>query len=168
MKVILMTGTPGTGKTTTCKRIKRELKKIEKTVKILNVSELIKKEELFEAYDADMETHIIDDAHVRRRVKNIINSCRKDYLLIETHTVSTIPRNAIDRAIVLTAETSVLYDRLTERNYPKCKIEENIDCEIMQVVYEEAVQRFGLEKTICFQSPLENEAFLQILETLKD
>lgn len=44
--------------------------------------------------------------------------------------------------LVLRAETSVLFDRLTERGYSDAKRSENIECEIMQICLEEAMEVF--------------------------
>ena len=52
------------------------------------------------------------------------------------------PEEHIDLVVVLRCETSLLYDRLTERNYSKSKLDENIDAEIMQVILEEANSAF--------------------------
>lgn len=73
--------------------------------------------------------------------------------ILETHSVSVVPKQAIDLVFVLrTADTSIYYDRLAARKYPAAKIEENVDCEIMQVVWMEAVERFGEEAVTVFIS----------------
>ncbi len=40
--------------------------------------------------------------------------------------------------VVLTTDNSILYSRLEARGYPQAKISENVQCEIMNVVVEEA------------------------------
>ena len=40
------------------------------------------------------------------------------------------------------AETSVLFDRLTSRGYSDAKRSENIECEIMQICLEEAMESY--------------------------
>lgn len=44
--------------------------------------------------------------------------------------------------LVLTADTQVLYDRLVARGYSEKKVQENMECEIMQVVQESAVESY--------------------------
>jgi adenylate kinase len=44
--------------------------------------------------------------------------------------------------LVLRAETSVLFDRLTSRGYSDEKRSENIECEIMQICLEEAMESY--------------------------
>lgn len=113
-------------------------------MKIINVSDLVVSESLFSEYDDDLNSAIIDEKKLRRRLKDLVDALTSftETIVIECHAVGCIPRKLVDQVIVLQANTDVLYDRLCERNYPKRKIDENMDCEIMQVVLEEAVDRF--------------------------
>lgn len=49
------------------------------------------------------------------------------------------------QVIVLQADNTILYDRLVARGYSQKKIEENVECEIMQVVAEEAADSYSKE-----------------------
>jgi adenylate kinase len=40
--------------------------------------------------------------------------------------------------VVLQTDNSVLYERLEQRGYPAAKISENVECEIMMVLLQEA------------------------------
>ena len=51
----------------------------------------------------------------------------------------------IDLVLVLTTDNTLLYDRLTERGYTGQKLTENVECEIMQVVFEEARESYAEE-----------------------
>lgn len=55
------------------------------------------------------------------------------------------PRSWIDLVIVLRTDSTRLYDRLTARQYPERKLQENLDSEIMQVLLEEARQSYDEE-----------------------
>lgn len=57
---ILITGTPGTGKTT----LASTLASMEPRMSHINVSELVKKKGLHEGHDADWDTYIIDEEKV--------------------------------------------------------------------------------------------------------
>jgi adenylate kinase len=52
------------------------------------------------------------------------------------------PERWFDLVLVLTAETHVLFDRLTQRGYSQRKIQENVECEIMRVIEESAVDNY--------------------------
>lgn len=43
---------------------------------------------------------------------------------------------------MLTADTQVLYDRLAQRGYTDKKVQENMECEIMQIVQESAMESY--------------------------
>lgn len=62
--------------------------------------------------------------------------------IIDSHMCEIYPESWIDLVVVLRCETSMLYDRLMKRNYPKAKVDENIDAEIMQTVLEEAMTSY--------------------------
>ena len=47
-------------------------------------------------------------------------------------------RRWFDLVVVLTTDNSILYDRLQGRGYRPEKVQENVQCEIMNVVVEEA------------------------------
>jgi adenylate kinase len=58
---------------------------------------------------------------------------------------------------VLRCNSTVLYDRLTARNYSAKKMEENMDAEIMQVLLEEAREGFDQEIVVELQSSSLND-----------
>lgn len=50
-----------------------------------------------------------------------------------------------DLVVVLQADNTVLYERLEKRGYAQNKISENVECEIMMVVLEEAMESYKEE-----------------------
>ena len=146
MKYILITGTPGTGKSTFSEQLRVNFTSRGMTVCTVLVNDLIKSEKLYEEYDSHFDTYIIDDRKVRRFLESYLSSLSADFCIIETHTVTTLPKKIIDYVVVLTARTDVLFDRLQARHYSKEKVDENMECEIMRIVLEEAVERFGSSK----------------------
>ena len=53
-------------------------------------------------------------------------------------------RGRFDVVVCLRTDNTVLYDRLQKRAYSQKKITENIECEIMQVLLEEARESYDL------------------------
>ncbi len=47
--------------------------------------------------------------------------------------------------MVLRADTNIIYDRLLARGYHKKKLDENMECEIMQIVLEAARESYAHE-----------------------
>ena len=51
-------------------------------------------------------------------------------------------RRWFDLVIVLTTDNAILYERLEKRGYDQKKISENVQCEIMAVIVEEARESY--------------------------
>ena len=58
------------------------------------------------------------------------------------------------KVLVLRASNTVLFDRLTARGYAAAKVAENVECEIMQVILDEAKESYAAE--IVHEMPSEN------------
>jgi adenylate kinase len=140
-KKILLCGTPGTGKSYIVGLVASSLGE-HRSLKIINTSDLVCEEKIYSRLDEHMDSFIIEERKLKKRLKGLIKEVTSDILIIESHSVDSIPRNMIDRIIVLKTSTDIHFDRLKLRGYSNPKIQENIDCEIMQVVYEDVINRF--------------------------
>ncbi len=211
MKTIIITGTPGTGKTTLAKRLAKRL-----NYHYIDVNKLISKYKLSEGYDSKRRTKIIDinklnkkiigvmvffkmsanrkaisdDMSERERrselshvtaqkpkvfdkynfigiapmssarraklIKKIILNIRsnnKDALknvkkikkytgiIIDSHLSHYLPRKYVDFCIVTKCDIKELNKRLKKKKFHKGKIQENIQAEIFDVCYNEALER---------------------------
>eukprot|EP00884_Botryococcus_braunii_P016784 jgi/Botrbrau1/378/Bobra.110_2s0033.1 len=141
---VLITGTPGTGKTTMCEAV------AERTcLKHVNISELVKAEQLHEGWDPEHEAYILDEDKVVDALEDMIED---GGVLVEYHSCDFFPERWFDLVIVLQTDNTILYERLQNRNYPQKKISENVTCEIMNVVVEEARESFREEIVHVLQS----------------
>lgn len=77
--------------------------------------------------------------------------------IIDYHSCEMFPERWFDLVLVLTADTRVLYDRLAARGYDAKKLNENMECEIMQVVAESARESYadGIVHVLSSNSPEE-------------
>jgi broad-specificity NMP kinase len=57
-----------------------------------------------------------------------------------------------DLVVALTCDNTIIYDRLAARGYSANKIQENVECEIMQVVVEEARESYQPEILVILTS----------------
>ena len=73
---ILVTGTPGTGKSTTCEQIAEAT-----GLKHLNLGQLVKEQELHCGWDEEFQCHIIDEDKVCFLLPCLVH-CHKYYVLI--------------------------------------------------------------------------------------
>lgn len=131
---ILITGTPGTGKTQTSQLAAEQTGLIH-----LNVGDLVKKNECFESRDEEFDTYIVDEDKLCDVMEPIMD---KGGNIVDYHSGEFFPERWFDLVLVLRTNTDILYDRLTERGYNEKKRSENVECEIMQVVLEEAKESY--------------------------
>ncbi|KAJ8657331.1 hypothetical protein O0I10_006884 [Lichtheimia ornata] len=134
---ILVTGTPGTGKTTTSEAIANAT-----GLQHINVGELVKRKQLHEGYLAEYDTHILDEDKLIDEMEDMMQEGGK---VVDFHTCEIFPERWFDLVLVLRADTSPLYDRMEKRGYNQRKLQENIECEIMQVVLESARESYAQE-----------------------
>jgi adenylate kinase len=135
---ILITGTPGCGKTATCQRI-AELTGL----KHLEVSDLVKAEGWHEGWDEEHQSYTLDEDKMLDGLEDILAECGG--AVVDFHSCDLFPERWFDLVLVLRATNTVLFDRLTERGYGDKKVAENVECEIMQVVLEEARESYAAE-----------------------
>ncbi|KAF8167959.1 P-loop containing nucleoside triphosphate hydrolase protein [Crassisporium funariophilum] len=134
--VIIITGTPGTGKSTHASLLVNESPV---PLKNINVSEWVKERGLFEEYDAEWQSYTVDEDRVRG-------------LILDWHTCEVFPERWADLVVVLRCDHSKIWDRLEKRGYPLKKIQENNEAEIMEVVLEEARSSYPAEIVVELQS----------------
>jgi adenylate kinase len=72
--------------------------------------------------------------------------------IVDYHSCDFFPERWFDLVLVLTSTTEVLYDRLQSRGYSQKKIDENMECEIMQIVAESAAESYQAEIVHCVPS----------------
>lgn len=150
---ILVAGTPGCGKTTLCKSIINIISNSEITRNSnfthYPISELCKSHEWYTCRDDVVDAWILNEKKMLRELKPHIKcgGC-----IVDFHGCDLFPENWFDLIIILTTNNTILYDRYLERGYNKEKITENIECEIMHVVQEEARYHFGDDRCIILTS----------------
>ncbi|CEP11794.1 hypothetical protein [Parasitella parasitica] len=137
---ILVTGTPGTGKTTTSEMIAEKC-----GLEHINVGEIIKSNKFYGAYIEEFDTHELDEDKLLDELEEMLKDGGK---VVDFHTCEIFPERWFDLVLVLRADTSCLYDRMVERGYKKAKIDENMSCEILQVVLETARESYAPEIVI--------------------
>ncbi len=135
MKVYIVTGTAGTGKTVLAKKISKE-----KKAEYINGNQIVKKYNLSVGYDNKRKCEIIDEDKFCDKLKEIISNSKKN-LVIDSLLSHYLDPKYVDKCFVTKCNIKELRKRLKERKYSKEKIEENIEAEIMDVCYNEALKK---------------------------
>ncbi len=129
MKIVIISGTPGTGKTSVSKIITKKL-----NAKMISLNEMVLSNNLTLSYDHKRETAVIDTERIIEHVKRLVNACSRDninILIIESHFSDIIPNELIDYPIVLRCHPDELIKRLNKKHYTYEKIFENVQTEIL-------------------------------------
>jgi len=164
VRVIVITGTPGVGKTSVSAALASRI-----DAHLVSLGELIKRERLYRGFDRRRGTLIADIEKVSRRVKEIISSSRKD-VIIEGHLAAdVVPAEEASIVFVLRRDPEELKRILEERAYGEKKIFENLAAEILDVCLFDAVKKFGIEKVceIDVTSRSVDEVVQEILDVLR-
>ena len=133
-KLIVITGTPGTGKSTVAKALAPTLQ-----LTRLNLHHYYK--QISDKYNTKKKCYDINFTKLKRLVqKKLIES--KNGLIIDSHIAHRLPRKLVDICIVLTCfDLKKLQQRLQKRKYFQKKIRENLESEIFQVCLTQAQEQ---------------------------
>jgi adenylate kinase len=113
-------------------------------MKHLNVGEIIKENKCYEGRDEEMDTNILDEDKLLDVMEVLVEEAAEEGVgaVADFHSCEIFPERWFDLVLVLRTRTDVLFDRLTTRGYSKKKRSENMECEIMQVVLDEAKEAY--------------------------
>ncbi|KAG4186492.1 hypothetical protein ERO13_A08G047300v2 [Gossypium hirsutum] len=132
---ILVTGTPGTGKTTTSSALAEAT-----NLRHINIGDLVKEKNLHDGWDDDLQCHIINEDLVCDELEDVMEEGGN---IVDYHGCDFFPERWFDLVVVLQTDNTVLYDRLSKRGYEGAKLSNNIECEIFQVLLEEAKESYS-------------------------
>ncbi len=137
IKVIAVSGTPGTGKTTIAKKVARIFR-----LKYIDVNDIVKKYSLSEGYDKKKKCKIIDVKRMEKAiVKEISDEKKERGFVVDSHLSHHMSKKILYLCVVTKCDLKVLKRRLGKRKYSKSKIRENLDCEIFDICYNEALEK---------------------------
>lgn len=135
MKVIAVTGSTGTGKTYISKILSKEV-----GYSYIAISKLGR--DIYSGYDKSRKTKIVDVNKMISEFKKLYKKYKgknKKGIIFDTHLSHYLPKNLVDICLVLACDIKKLKKILEKRGYNNKKIRENIDAEIFEVCYNEAL-----------------------------
>jgi len=123
--IIVITGTPGVGKTTLCAQLKKSIK----GCKLYNATDLVNKFKLYSGKDK-FGAKIVKMKKLEQIINQIAKQEKAATIIFEGHLLSDI-RIKGAKAIVLREHLNTIKSRLLKRGYPTEKIRENIVSEAL-------------------------------------
>ena len=137
--IIIVTGTPGVGKTAVGKLLAERLGS-----EFLSLGDLVKKQRLHKGFDRSARSYMIDEPAVKRMLKGYLKDYREKRIVFETHSFNSILQKTHGMvAVVLRLDPLVLARRLKERNWPKLKIWENVEAELIDLSLYDSLKVLG-------------------------
>ena len=137
--MIIITGTPGTGKTTISKALAKEIH-----ADYLSLTRFVTAKGLYSAIDRERKTRIVDIERTRKSLRKLIPKGRM--IFVDTHVADSIPRERTRKVIVLRCHPKVLDSRLRKKGWSGKKVRENVLAEILDACYMIAVSYYGAKK----------------------
>lgn len=125
-KAIIITGTPGTGKTAISSYLTKEF-----GIPNINLGELCIQHNLILEKDPLRDTKIIDEEKLVLKLIEILTNSKNSLVIVEGHYADIVPNEFIKGAVLLRTDPFVLEKRLLHRNYSESKVQENVQAEIL-------------------------------------
>jgi adenylate kinase len=144
-RIIILTGTPGVGKTVLAKLLAKRT-----GFRFLSLGDLVKREGLHKGFDRRASSYIINEPAVRKRLEDYFEDHRAKGVVFETHSIgSFLHRTRGMVAVVLRLDPVALAKRLRARKWPRLKIWENVEAEMIDVSLYDSLKFLG--KTRVFE-----------------
>ncbi len=140
-KAIVITGTPGTGKTTIAKLLSKKIKGI--YVSAGNIA----RNGYFLGVDIKRSALIADLDKLRQFIDEMIIKTRK-LIIIDSILPDIVSPENVFLVIVLNTAIEELHRRLNKKGFVASKIMENIDAELCKICAQDAKDTYGLENIL--------------------
>ncbi|MFX1486743.1 MAG: adenylate kinase family protein [Promethearchaeota archaeon] len=161
-KAVVISGSPGTGKSTLANSLAGHFR-----VEFIDISKLAEETGLIIGMDKQRETKIADtDRLVHYLVHRIFSA--ESGIILEGHYADIVPSEYVSTVIVLRTSPEVLNLKLGKRGWKASKIAENVQAEILSVCLVNALRAYNEE--IIYEVDTTNltpqETFNEVLKIL--
>jgi len=137
-RVILVTGTPGVGKTVFSRLLASRLGAVH-----MDLGRLVERENLVSGRDGARGTLVVDEGRASRRLGEIIAGSGRDVVVDGHYAVDVVPAEKVSLVFVLRRDPDELKSILEDRGFGEVKVSENLAAEILDVCLWEAVRACG-------------------------
>lgn len=157
--IISITGTPGTGKSTLAKLISNSL-----AIELIDLTEFIRKRKLNCGFDRNMKSMIVEVEKMGKEFHNFIKDHNPEIIIVEGHLSHFV---SPDICFVLRLRPDILEKRLKKRRFSKAKIRENVQAEILDIIYTESIENCKNTIQINATGKSQKDLGKRILNTLR-
>ena len=140
-KAILVTGTPGVGKTTVSHKLASKLDAV-----YIGITELVKKKKLITSVDEDRRTLIADTEKVSKQLQETLAKTEGSIIIEGHYAVDVVPKKDVNTVFVLRRDPRELKGAMEKRGYGEKKLWENLAAEILDVCLWDALSACGSDK----------------------
>jgi adenylate kinase len=138
---IIVTGSPGVGKSTVSKKLALKL-----LAKHLDVSKNVEEFDVIDRFDEERETAIVNLIKLSKVLIEKIESSEIDVIIDGHLAPHVIPDRLVNLAIILRRNPQQVEKELKKRGYSDNKVKENVRCEILDVCLLDCISKYGKEK----------------------
>jgi adenylate kinase len=154
---VLVTGTPGTGKTTMGEMLAQEL-----GLNHIEIGKVVKDHGFHSGHNDAFDTLDVTEDDEDRLLDHLEPIMVRGNNVVDYHSCDFFPKRWFHLVIVLRADTSSIFDRLTSRGYNAHKRDENVEAEIVGVTEEAA--RDSYDEDVVFVRT--NDSIDEMMETV--
>lgn len=135
-RVILITGTPCVGKTTTAKQLATKL-----NAEYINLTDFAKTYKLTLGEDLERQTTIIDEEAVQQKLQDNIAASNNANIIVDGHYAAAVtPADLVSKVFVLRRNPKELKVFMQKSGFSEPKMWENLSAEILDSCLIEAIQ----------------------------
>lgn len=136
-RAIIITGTPGTGKTTLSARLAEAL-----SFNHIDVSIFVEREGLYRSIDRARGSKIVKLNRLRSRLKELLKEVERG-VVFSSHIPDVLPKRLVKYVIVLRMDPKALFKRLVSMGWSEAKVKENVASEVLGSCVAQALNYYG-------------------------
>jgi len=140
--VFVITGTPGIGKTTISAIVAKRM-----SAEHISVTKLVRRYRLQSRFDYKRRSRVVNLVKTRAKLRQLLRK-RKEIMIIDTHLPDAVPREIVERVIVLRCDPRILKARLKAKGWSVRKVQENVLAEMLDSCLAVAVSFYGARRIV--------------------
>jgi adenylate kinase len=158
-KTFLISGIPGTGKTSVTKKLHDKY-----SYAFISIGDVVIAKNLYNEEDKNRDTKVVDPTKLNQFFFKVLARQKED-IILEGHYSDMIEHSSIVLAVVLRCHPRIIEKRLKRRGYSRSKINENIQAEL---VGDSTSFMFEKEKMVQKSRIFELDVSEQTIESIAD